>query len=271
MRKLLSTVLVMCMLAFASVAFAATEITDDGCVEATGVGEPGQSYSAGIRAAELVAFRNAAQAIGDMALDSESSVEQGMTLNDSIRTKLNAVLHHAKVVNEYKDANGYYHATVRVPVFGSHSIASAVLPKNEKIEAFPKPQAKVVTAAENVKESHDTVVLVGGYTGVIIDCRGLGLTTAMSPVIKTDKGEKVYGYKNLNSDVVISKGMASYAKSTTENVSRAGAKPLIIKAVNVDGYGSPCNPVISTMDANRMLAENANSHFLDKCAVVFVR
>ena len=260
------------MLAFASVAFAATEISDDGYVEVDGVGEPGQSYSAGIRAAELVAFRKAAEAIGDMNLDSESSVEQGLTQNDTIRTKLNAVLHRAKVVNEYRDSNGYYHATVRVPVFGSHSsVASAVLPKNEKIEAFPKPQAKVVTAAEHVKESHDTVVLVGGYTGVIIDCRGLGLTTAMSPVIKTDKGEKVYGYKNLNSDVVISKGMASYAKSTTENVSRAGAKPLIIKAVNVDGYGSPCNPVISTMDANRMLAENANSHFLDKCAVVFVR
>ena len=33
------------------------------------------------------------------------------------------------------------------------------------------------------------------YTGAIIDCRGLGLRTAMSPVIVNDKGEKLYGMR----------------------------------------------------------------------------
>ncbi|SFA68922.1 LPP20 family lipoprotein [Selenomonas ruminantium] len=270
MRKvLLLTGLLMMLLV--STVWANGEFSDEGYVEATGVGEPGQSYSAGIRAAELVAFRKVAQEIADMSIDSDTTVEQGMTLNDTIRTKIKAVLHHAKVVNEYKGSDGYYYATVRVPVFGSNSIASAVLPKNEKIEPFPQPQVKVVQPGVDVRESHDTIVLAGNYTGVIIDCRGLGLATAMSPVIKTDKGEKIYGYKNLDTELVINKGMASYAKSTTANVSRAGSNPLIIKAVDVEGYGKKCNPVISTTDANRLLAENANGHFLEACAVVFVR
>lgn len=258
------------MMLLASTVFAATEISDEGYVEATGVGEPGQSYSAGVRAAELVAFRKAAQEIADMNLDSETTVEQGMTQNDTIRTKLSAVLHRAKVVNEYKGSDGYYYATVRVPVFGSHSIASAVLPRHEKIEPLPQPQVKILQPSAEAKESHDTIVLAGGYTGVVIDCRGLGLTTAMSPVIKTDKGASVYGYKNLDPDLVISKGMASYSSSVPRS-GRAGSNPLVIKAVDVEGYGSKCNPVISSMDANRMLAENANAHFLEACAVVFVR
>ncbi len=266
---ILATLFIMLLV---STAFAAvTEITDDGDVVAVGVGEPGQSYSAGIRAAELAAFRGAAEAINKMNLDSDSTVEQGVTQNDTIRTKLKAVLNRARVVDEYKGPDGFYYAKVKVPVFGSHSVASAVLPMNEKIEPFPQPQVKVVQSGTDVKESHDTLVLAGGYTGVVIDCRGLGLTTAMSPVIKTDKGEKVYGYKNLDSNVVINKGMASYASSLPGSNSRAGSNPLIIKAVDVEGYGSKCNPVISTMDANRMLAENANAHFLEACAVVFVR
>ena len=269
MKKILVLVTLWMMLLANTVL--AAEFSDAGYVEAIGVGEPGQSYSAGIRAAEMVAFRKAAQEIAEMSIDSETTVEQGMTQNDTIRAKVKAVLHHAKVVNEYKGSDGYYYATVRVPVFGSHSIASAVLPKNEKVEPFPQPQVKIVQPGAGVKETHDTIVLAGGYTGVIIDCRGFGLATAMSPVIKTDKGDKVYGYKNLNTEIVINKGMASYAKSTTENVARAGNHPLIIKAVGVDGYGKKCNPVISVKDANRMLAENGTAHFLEACAVVFVR
>ena len=271
MKKLVGLLAALCCMIFAGTVFAATEISDDGYVEVTGVGEPGQSYSAGIRAAELVAYRKAAEAIGDMQLTSDSTVKQGITTDDTIRTKLNAVIHQAKIVEEHKGTDGYYYATVRVPIFGSHSVASAVLPKVETPEPLPQPTVKVVPESAGVHETHDTIVVRGGYTGVIIDCRGLGLVTAMSPIIKSDNGTKLYGYKNLESAKVIHNGMASYSKSMTANVARAGSHPLIIKAVSVDGFGAKCNPVISTMDANRMLAENAKTHFLENCAVVFVR
>ena len=65
--------------------------------------------------------------------------------------------------------------------------------------------------------------------------------------------------------------MASYTTSFTTNVSRAGANPLVIKAVNVEGLGSKCNPVVSTADADRIFSANKSAHFLEQCAVVFVR
>ncbi|WP_315437226.1 LPP20 family lipoprotein [uncultured Selenomonas sp.] len=108
---------------------------------------------------------------------------------------------------------------------------------------------------------------VGGYTGVIIDCTGLGLRPAMSPVIKAENGQPIYGYKNLDVDKVVASGMASYAHSDAE-ATRAGANPLHLRAVSVDHNA---NPVLSAGDANRLLLENSASGFLDATNVVFLR
>ena len=108
---------------------------------------------------------------------------------------------------------------------------------------------------------------VGGYTGVIIDCTGLGLRTAMSPVIKADNGRPIYGYKNLDSDKVVANGMASYARSDAD-ATRAGTNPLRLRAVSID---NGANPVLSANDANRLLLENNASGFLDATNVVFLR
>ena len=108
---------------------------------------------------------------------------------------------------------------------------------------------------------------VGGYTGVIIDCRGLGLKPVMSPVILNVKGVKIYGHKNLNFDLIIDQGMADYA--TNESMlARAGSNPLMFKAVRLENHNA--NPVISEEDANRILIENGVNGFLNKTAVVFL-
>ena len=106
------------------------------------------------------------------------------------------------------------------------------------------------------------------YTGLIVDCRGLGLNAAMSPVIKNKKGEPIYGHKNLDYDLVISKGMVSYVNDI-DNYDRAGSRPLIVKAIELQNFNG--NPVISVKDANKVLIENKKSAFLDRMNVVFVR
>ena len=90
----------------------------------------------------------------------------------------------------------------------------------------------------------------------------------MSPVIKTTAGEPIYGYKNLDSKKVIKNGMAGYANGYDGNVSRAGSNPLVVKAVGVDHY---FNPVVNVADAQIILEENSYTHFLDNCAVVFIK
>ena len=107
----------------------------------------------------------------------------------------------------------------------------------------------------------------GIYTGLIVDCRGLGLKTAMSPVIKNINGTKIYGHKNLDIDKIIAMGMVDYVDNL-ESVDRAGTNPLIIKAVALENFNS--DPVVSLEDSNRILVENYATKFLKTLKVVFL-
>lgn len=62
--------------------------------------------------------------------------------------------------------------------------------------------------------------------------------------------------------------MAGYVRSETES-DRAGANPLRVRAIGLRGFDS--NPILSVADADRVLAENQKSGFLDQLAVVFIR
>ena len=258
MRKRFSLLTMALMLIFSITVFAEVMPDDENFVFGRGWGNPNQPYGNGIRAAELDAYRKAAEQAKEIQIDSDTTVENGLT-TDTMRSKMNLLIKKARILEEGKDANGYY-AVVRVPIWGAQSsVASVVLPRNTTIESFPEPKFP------------QPVSTVSGYTGLIVDCRGLGLTKAMSPVIKDDSNQPIYGYKNLNYDDVVAQGMASYTTSTTDGVSRAGSNPLIIKAVKVEGYSSKCNPVVSAADASKILSANQTGHFLDKCAVVFVK
>ena len=149
--------------------------------------------------------------------------------------------------------------TVQIPV----PPAPTVQPPAAPAPAVQTPIAPTTPPAEIVP----TGQAVGGYTGVIIDCTGLGLRPAMSPVIKAENGRPIYGYKNLDSDKVVASGMASYARSDAD-ATRAGTNPLRLRAVSIDGGA---NPVLSANDANRLLLENSASGFLDATNVVFLR
>ena len=108
-----------------------------------------------------------------------------------------------------------------------------------------------------------------GYTGLIVNCKGLGLKSAMSPVIKNADGEPIYGHKNINPDFVVAYGMVSYADDINgKDTARAGNNPLVVMAVSLADHNS--NPVISAKDADRVLDENQSTGFLDKCLVVLL-
>lgn len=107
----------------------------------------------------------------------------------------------------------------------------------------------------------------GDYTGLVIDCRGLGLKAVMSPVIQNINGTKIYGHKNLDVDKIISMGMVDYV-TTPENISRAGSKPLVVKAIALDNSNS--TPIVSILDSNKILIENHATKFLKDLKVVFL-
>lgn len=238
------------------------------------------------RAALLDGYRQMSEQINGVHITSETTVLDGITTGDIIKTKVAAVVRGAQILSEDYAEDGSCIIVMSVPVYGgAGSVASLIFKPVEK-ENFPEPSA--------------TAEAKGNYTGLIIDCGDLDLKPVLAPVIrKDDNGDKqsIYSYSNLDHKKVIAKGMIGYAEIETRqdgdkallltsgkfnvndfifsrayaagnNPSRAGDNPLIIKAETLSDDNS-C-PVVSISDADKILIENQASHFLDEGAVVFV-
>ena len=112
-----------------------------------------------------------------------------------------------------------------------------------------------------------------GYTGLILDCRGLPLYRCMCPKILDENGRDLWATVTLPEDLIIEKGLVAYYLSLEDaiNVNRVGDNPLVVNAIDVVGPNIfKTSAVISDADAARIVAENARSLFLENLAVGFL-
>ena len=286
-KKLFSIMVALLVLAISSVAMAATDVSG-GVIRVTGIGAPGQPPYLGFIAARADAQRQLAAEVNGVQVDSETNVELLMVQNDTIKTKVSGLVKGARVVQQGTNEYGYF-VVMEMSVFGANSIASAVIPQVPQ-QNFPQPAdvapsvsttvivnnnvgtAPVPAPAPAVNPNQATVGnlygATGQYTGLIVDCTGLGLQTAMAPAVYTDGKKVVYGLEHFSHDQVINRGYVGYSTSTTAGVQRAGSNPMVIKAQSVEHF---FNPVISKEDAAKILAENQMNGFLSAGNVVFVK
>lgn len=229
------------------------------------------------RVAIVDAQRNLAEFIQGTQIDAETTLHNYMTENDTVKTRVSALIRGATIVEEEAMGDGSYRVTMSVPLYGAgKSVSSAILPAlRENKEPLPPP-AVVSPAPTTRQEIQDRVKNGTNYTGVIVDASGMGLMASFSPVIYGTNGRAVYGIQNINYDRAISQGMVGYAKNLASamNLSRIGSTPLVVKAVQVRGGRNSVNPVnvvVSVEDANKILLANEKSNMLQDGSVVFVR
>ena len=271
--KMLGVFLAMILFAVSGQVDAASPNWNTGKIQVTGtgVGNPNLSMMAR-RAAITDAYRQLAEIIQGVQVDAETTVEQMMLTSDVVRTKISAIIKGAEIISEGELSGGGYSVTMEVPLFGGNGgLAETVIERPTYVEPFP-------TVAPDYRPPVDYTPPTipdytpsrsgGNYTGLVVDCRGIGrINFVMSPVIKNERGTKIYGHKNLDYDRIIREGMASYAQSMSE-ASRAGSNPLVVRAIALDDLNA--NPVLSMEDADMVLYQNKQSHFLENIAVVFL-
>jgi len=115
------------------------------------------------------------------------------------------------------------------------------------------------------------------YTGLVVVVGGIHLDRSISPAVLTPRGEVVYGrgwWKpgQLNLDVAEKYGIVEYAPSLTA-VRRAGAHPLVVRAIGVSGPAQSTfktDVVVSERDALRIREANARYRFLQHMHVSLV-
>lgn len=247
-------------------------------VEAWGVGLPPVNMPAergaalALRAAIVDAYRQLAETIKGVQIDSETTMRDLAVESDVVTAKVEALVQGARVVDKVVNTDGSYSVKVAIPLYGVKSVAAVAIPEANK-DLLPQETPEI---SEDYTPAPEVKAQAASYTGVIVDAAGLGLEGTFSPVIYDVNGRAIYGMRNIDKDFAISKGMVEYyndLQTATVN-SRAGANPLVVKAVSVRGGGNSVNPVnvvVSVEDGDKILYANEKSGMLENKAVVFVK
>ena len=262
MKKFLASLAAAAMM-FVSGTALAIDIGNDGSIEEEGIMYPPfeQNMNATYRTATILAHRALAESIGELHVSSQSTVEDFILSKDIIKTEVDKILQGSKVTKRYVADDGSIHVAVRLMAFGSKSsLANVLLEEKTEVEDFPPPK---FTNMDSGKVDNNVQ-----YSGLIINCGGMSLSTAILTAIKSASGEEIYAYKNITRQMAVERGMVSYADSMDSGVQRAGNNPLVINALFPS---DECDVVVSDADADKILIANQTTHFLNNCMVVFVR
>lgn len=273
------------------------EITAEGAgVPAANTSEA-QGRLMACRAAEVEARRNLLEVIHGMQIDSETTVINYVTQNDTIRTKIQGMV-QATTMEKHVDADGTCTVHVRLGIHetkGKPSLAEAVLPS---VPSAPPPGGAVVgakpsapitpavtppavVAAPPPAAPAPTTGAVGEvaktspggpvYTGVVVDARGLAARPAMSPKVLDDAGEPIYGSAFVSRDYAIEHGLAGYSKNmdaATRNT-RVTDNPLTVKAASASG-SAKADLVLTKEDALKLRTAAQSQSFLAQARVMIV-
>lgn len=217
------------------------------------------------------ALRTLTMAVQQVRVTADSRVSNYTLKSDEVRLKLAGIIKNAEVVEEkLLPESGIYRMVVQVPLVGANSVAEAVgaasaprvaaEPRENEPEKPREPFAPGMPAPLGV-----------AYTGLIVDCRGLGLKSSPSPKLWSERGDEVFGTITVSDDFLQDQGIVAYPRSleAARNCTRIGDRPLIVRARRCHDATS-CEPLVSHSDAQRIREANRESKFLERCAVVFV-
>ncbi len=109
------------------------------------------------------------------------------------------------------------------------------------------------------------------FSGLIIDCRGFHVKSAIAPLVIDEEGKAVYGPAYISRDHAVKNCVAGYAQDieAARGNSRVSENPLIIKGIRQSQSGVS-DVVISNADAAKIRGTASHLSLLQKCKVVIV-
>lgn len=271
---------------------------ETGVVTAVGIGAPpgnavntAQARAMAIRSAKVIARRNLLELLKGVQIDSQTTVQNFIVADDIAISQVRGYLKNAKILDTAYMSDGS--VEVKVGVRLRSGFADVLLPREPKPDpawtpkptptpmikpmaiATPKPIAvptpKPPSRPAIPGDVGATTAFHSGYTGLVIDARGLSARPAMSPRVFDENGNEVYGSAFVARDYAIQQGMAGYAKDINKAAGnpRVGENPLVVKAKAVQG-ASRTDLVLSNADADSLRRIAENSKMLEQTRVMIV-
>jgi hypothetical protein len=207
---------------------------------ATGLGVPPRNAVSAMQSKEMtraaawsVALRNLLEVVKGIQVDSHTTVQNYITTNTEIQTRVDGLVQGAKLVREHELPTGEFETTAQIKMAGQ--LSEFVLPKGPQITS---PIARFQQVPPPAKPKIP-------YTGLLIDARGTGARAALAPRILTQEDE-IYGPSFVDPKFISGPSVAEPGRIawyfTDEAKARehykVTANPLVIKALRATGENS---------------------------------
>ena len=222
-----------------------------------------QARSQALRAAYILALRKLAEVIEGVQIDGATVVRNAMLESSQVQATVRARIQGARIVQEdvstLGDGSIWAEVTVAYPVAGKDGLAAALAPW-----LVSRPTSAYTGLPGARTEDR--------YTGLIIDASGTGFSPALAPRLLAAGDQRlVYGPQTIQLAALEQKGIVGYSAALTDAIQskRAGSTPLIVRAIEATGTRQG-DLVVSTRDAERILAADRVGGFLSQAAVIVV-
>lgn len=214
---------------------------------------PAQGRALAETRAEKLARDDLIGLLQSIRIDSKSTVKEVLEDQGARGNLAAAVLRNSYLVEKSISAAGTVKVTVAIRLNGT--FGDLVLPKTI---------VPIKTVEQSQKKEE-------GFTGLIVDCRGIPLSPAMVPMIIGEDGQVVYGTAYVSRDHALEGGVAAYARGLAKarDNPRVGPNPLVVKGLKTV-KGRPSDIIISNADAAKIKGAGSNIDFLHRGRVLFV-
>jgi hypothetical protein len=246
-------------------------------ITATGLGVPppnavsaAQGRALAITAATVLARTALLETIKGVAIDGQNTIQNAMVTNQTVQQRVSGMIRGSQVLNTKENPDGSVEVTVGIMATGE--LAELLIPRTPApsrppmVTPTPSPMPSPSPAPQAPRPSQAVV-----YTGLVIDARGLNVKPAMAPKVLSEGGQEIYGFSVVDRNWVVQQGMAGYSKdlAAAQAHTRVTDRPLTLKARTVTG-ANKTDVVISTADAEMLLASGQHLAFLEKARVMLV-
>lgn len=234
-----------------------------GVVHARGLGIPSKKLDntsqrrlKALADAKLDAFSKILEVIQRVRIDGTTRVGDFADKNDIVMSKIETMARSAKMVKEEYLSNGNVKITMEMNLRGGFS--QLVLPE-------------AIRALESIQVAKKMKNLSTGFTGLVVDARGLNAKPVMSPKIFDENDQEVYGPTFVSREYAVQQGVVEYTGDIAEarKHKRVAGNPLTVKGLRTAGKGRS-DIVISNLDASKLISASENIRFMKQCRVVIV-
>jgi len=182
-----------------------------------------------IRIARVDAQRNLAEIVAGVRVTARTYVRNLAEVEDVIRTEVNAFLQGVQISPPQRLEDGTWRVKAFAPLHGPQGLSYRLYPH------LLRPS----------QPGGDT----GGYTGLVVDARKVDLRAGLAPIIRDPERTEVWNAECAGLDYVLRAGAVEYTDSLEEALtrSRAGKRPLVVKAQGVTGE-TRTDPVVTAAD-----------------------